>query len=401
MSEKIYDISVIGAGIIGLSTAMQLSQKFPNKKICLIEKENDVAKHQTGHNSGVIHSGIYYKPGSLKAKTCQDGIKLLTDFCNKYSIPYEITGKIIVANTSEEISQLSVLLERGKQNGIGDIRLLSKKEIKKIEPSVRAEEGLWVGTTGIIDYKRVADIYLTVFKENKGEVFLNTKFVTMERKNNSISLKTTRGNIKTRTLVNCSGLNSDRVAIACGLSPKFRIVPFRGDYYKINVRKQHVVNNLIYPVPNPEFPFLGVHFTRMINGEKEVGPNAVLSLKREGYSKYSFSLKDTIASLSYFAFWKMASRYWKIGLREMLMSFNKRIFVKEAKKMIPEIESKDLYPTTPGIRAQALDASGKLVDDFRVLETEDMVHVLNAPSPAATASLAIGKKIIEYLEDKL
>ena len=398
MLDNNYDITIIGAGIVGMSVAMQLKEKYNHLNVCVLEKENDVAKHQTGHNSGVIHSGIYYKPGSLKAKNTQEGITLLHNFCDKNNIPYQTCGKIIIATTEKELPLLENLMQRGIENGLQGLRFLEKDEIKKIEPSVKALRAIHIPITGIIDYTKVTKAYKKVFESYGGKVLFNNCVTAINNTKELLVITTNESTISTKYLINCAGLFSDRIARLSGIDPKLKIIPFRGEYFKIKKEKQHLVNNLVYPVPDPEFPFLGVHFTRMINGEREVGPNAVPAFKREGYTKTSFSIQDMIETLSYPSFWIMGIKYIKMGVREMFLSFCKPAYVKEVKKMIPQIKSRDLIPAKAGVRAQALEQGGKLVDDFRIIERPNMIHVLNSPSPAATASLAIGKQILEKAE---
>jgi L-2-hydroxyglutarate oxidase len=394
-----YDIVTVGAGVVGMSVAMQLSKKYPKLKICVIEKEDVVAKHQTGRNSGVIHSGIYYKPGSLKARTCTEGVKLLHDFCDKNDVPYETTGKLIVATSEKELPLLENLKKRGEENGLVGLKTLTQEQVQKREPKVKAIKGLFVPITGIIDYTKVVEAYASNFRIDGGVIYFNSKLKKV--KNNAdgtLNIRAGKHEFNTRYLINCAGLHSDRVAKACGVDPKLIIIPFRGDYFHLDPKIRNYVNGLIYPVPNPEFPFLGVHFTKMISGERECGPSAVLSLKREGYSKISFSLYDTLSTVLYPGFWLMALKFWRMGFGEMYRAFVKKAFLKEVKKLIPEIKSEELTPGEPGVRAQALTSDGKLADDFKVIETKNMVHVLNAPSPAATASLSIGRQIIEMAE---
>ena len=395
-SEKIYDIAIIGGGIVGTSTALSLL-KSAGKTVLVLEAENRLAPHQTGNNSGVIHSGLYYKPGSLKAKNCVLGRELMYRFCEDNNIKYERCGKIVVAANKEEIPSLNELERRGKENGLEGIKRLSPEEIKKYEPHVSGIEGLFVPQTGIVNYTEVTETYGKLISEAGGEIKLNSRLLSIVKDGNAIVLNTTAGEFKTKYLVNCGGLQSDRIAGLCGVDPKLKIIPFRGEYYKIKKGKEFLVKNLIYPVPDPKFPFLGVHFTRMIKGGIEAGPNAVLAFKREGYAHKDFSIKDVSEMFFYNGFWKMASKHYKMGIGEFYRSFSKAAFVKALQKLIPEIEYDDVYPEGSGVRAQALEPDGKLVDDFRIIEAEKMIHVLNAPSPAATASLSIGKTIAEKL----
>lgn len=392
-SGKKFDIAIIGGGIVGLATAMELSE-VTDKKIVVVEGESELSVHQTGHNSGVIHSGLYYKPGSLKAKTCKEGRELLYDFCKKENIPFERCGKIVVATKEEQLPYLKSLEERAKQNGLKDVKVIGPDEIREFEPHVSGVKGLHVPETGIVNYSDVTNKFAEVFKRNGGEIKLNSKvFNIINGKNREIILETKGGEIKCSEMINCAGLNSDRIARMSGVDPGLKIIPFRGEYYELKRDFWGMVKNLIYPVPDPKFPFLGVHFTRMIDGGVEAGPNAVAAFKREGYSKFSFSLRDFIETTGYGGFWKMSAKYWRTGLGEYYRSYFKPAFVKALQELIPEIESKHLVPGEAGVRAQALEPDGKLVDDFRCKETGNMVHVLNSPSPAATAAISIGKRI--------
>ncbi len=388
------DILIIGGGIVGLSSALALS-KIKKKKIIVIETEPEVARHQTGNNSGVIHSGLYYKPGSLKATNCVEGREKLYAFCRKYNLPHERCGKLVVAVNANEIPRLDELERRGKENGLQGLKRLKEDELKDYEPHVQGIAGLFVPETGIVDYIQVAQTMKRLIEENGHSVLTSVRFEALEKSSDYLVVSTNSETIYTKHLINCGGLYSDRIASRCGLNPSVKIIPFRGEYYTIKEEKKHLVKNLIYPVPDPAFPFLGVHFTRMINGSVEAGPNAVLAFKREGYHKLSFSLKDSLETLTYPGFIRLAKNYMKMGLTEMHRSFVKEAFIKALQKLIPEIQSEDIEPGGAGIRAQALQADGKLVDDFRIMESERMIHVLNAPSPAATASLSIGEKIAD------
>jgi L-2-hydroxyglutarate oxidase len=399
MTKESFDIIIIGGGIIGTATALELKNSA-NLNILLIEAEKELASHQTGNNSGVIHSGLYYKPGSLKAKNCTEGRELLYKFCDKNNIEYVRCGKIVVANTDSEINAMEALFNRGVANGLKGIKKLSSEDIKEFEPHAKGISGLFVPQTGIVDYTKVTNAYARLFLENDGIIETNCKFLSLKILNNELVLVTTKGEFKTKVLVNCGGLHSDKIAKLCGVNPGLQIVPFRGEYYKLNKEKEYLVKNLIYPVPDPQFPFLGVHFTRMINGGVEAGPNAVLAFKREGYSKKDFSINDVSRMFLYSGFWKMASKYYRMGFGEFYRSFNKKAFVKALQKLVPAIQIDDIEPGGAGVRAQALEASGKLVDDFRIVEVSRMVHVLNAPSPAATASLAIGRTIANVVLKK-
>ena len=394
-----YDIIVIGGGIIGTATALTLSQNS-DFKILLIEAESELAHHQTGNNSGVIHSGLYYKPGSLKAKNCVTGREMLYDFCEEYRIAHERCGKIVVATNESELYSLNNLFERGTANRLEGIKKLKKEELKEYEPHANGIAGLFIPQTGIVDYTEVTNKYAELIKSRNGNIILGCKFLSVNESGNELIIITTKGEFKTKLLVNCGGLYSDIIAKQCGINPGLQIVPFRGEYYKIKKEKRYLVKNLIYPVPDIKFPFLGVHFTRMIDGEVEAGPNAVLAFKREGYSKKDFSISDISRMIFFPGFVRMAAKYYKMGIGEFYRSFSKKAFVKALQKLIPEISISDIEPGGAGVRAQALDKNGKLVDDFRIVEGKRMVHVLNAPSPAATASLSIGKTIAEIVKSK-
>lgn len=392
MSRKSFDIIVVGGGIIGTSVALSL-QNNQKLNILLIEAENQLAKHQTGNNSGVIHSGLYYKPGSLKAKNCAEGRELLYEFCEEHKIPHSRCGKIVVATTKLELIALDELYNRGIANGLTGIKKLAEEEIKNYEPYATGIAGLYVPQTGIVDYSKVTNKFAQLFSDNGGTIETNNKFVSIKNSFNELIVITTKEEFKTKLLVNCGGLYSDSIAKLCGVHPDLQIIPFRGEYYKLKKEKEYLVRNLIYPVPDPRFPFLGVHFTRMINVSVEAGPNAVLAFKREGYRKTDFSAKDFSQMIIYSGFWKMAAKYYKMGVGEFYRSLNKRAFVNALQKLIPNIQEEDIEPGGAGVRAQALSRDGKLVDDFRIIETERMIHILNAPSPAATASISIGRRI--------
>jgi L-2-hydroxyglutarate oxidase len=391
-----YDITIIGGGIVGTATALSiLKEKKVN--LLLLESESSLAAHQTGNNSGVIHSGLYYKPGSLKAANCSTGREMMYAFCEEHKIQFDRCGKIVVAASKEEIPALNMLEERGRANGLTGIKRLSESKIKKYEPHASGIDGLFVPQTGIVDYVSVTNKYADLIREIGGDIKLNSKLISVKRDVKDLILFTDHDEYRTKFVVNCAGLQSDRIAKLCGVDPGLIIIPFRGEYYKLRKEKQYLVNNLIYPVPDPQFPFLGVHFTRMINGGVEAGPNAVLAFKREGYKKTDFSFQDLLEMKLYPGFWKMALKYYKMGFQEFRRSFSKELFVKSLQKLIPEIQYDDIEVGGAGVRAQALERNGKLVDDFRIVEAERMVHVLNAPSPAATASLSIGKTISEIV----
>jgi L-2-hydroxyglutarate oxidase len=399
MTRESFDIIIIGGGIVGTATALSLKSN-PKLNILLIEAEKKLAHHQTGNNSGVIHSGLYYKPGSLKAKNCTEGGELLYKFCDENNIEYKRCGKIVVANNDSELNAMEALFNRGVANGLKGIKKLSSEGIKNYEPHANGISGLFVPQTGIVDYTKVTNAYARLFLKNDGGIETNCKFLSLQILNDELVLVTTKGEFKTKFLVNCGGLYSDKIAKLCGVNPGLQIIPFRGEYFKLKKEKEYLVNNLIYPVPDSQFPFLGVHFTRMINGGVEAGPNAVLAFKRVGYSKKDFSINDVSRMFIYSGFWKMASKYYRMGFGEFYRSFSKKAFVKALQKLVPEIQEDDIEPGGAGVRAQALEANGKLVDDFRIVETNRMVHVLNAPSPAATASLSIGRTIASIVKNK-
>ena len=394
MLSDSFDIIVIGGGIIGTSTALSLNKRLKlEKTILVIETEKDLASHQTGNNSGVIHSGLYYKPGSLKAKNCTEGRERLYNFCAENNIKYQRCGKVVLATNNAKTETLDELLSRGIANGLKGIKKINSEEIKEYEPYARGVAGLFIPQTGIVDYADVTDVYAKLFTDDGGTIQTNCKFLGLKKTNADLLVNTSTGEFRTNFIINCGGLYSDSIAKKCGVNTGLQIVPFRGEYYKLKKEKEYLVNNLIYPVPDPRFPFLGVHFTRMIKGGVEAGPNAVLAFKREGYSKKDFSFRDVAQLLLYSGFWKMAAKYYQMGFEEYYRSFSKKAFVKALQKLIPEIQEDDIEPGGAGVRAQALAPDGKPIDDFRIVETDKMVHVLNAPSPAATASISIGDTI--------
>lgn len=394
MNAQRYDVVIIGGGIVGLATAIALKSGSQSSLI-VVEAENRLAQHQTGHNSGVIHSGLYYKPGSLKARNCVVGREAMYRFCQEHGIAHEPCGKVVVATQPRELPALEELERRGHANGLQGVRRLGPEEIREYEPHSSGIAGLLVPETGIVDYKEVAQVYADLLRKEGGEIQTGTQVHGCRRYADELVLETSRGAVRCRYLVNCAGLHSDDVARMCGVDPQLQIIPFRGEYYELAPERQFLVKNLIYPVPDPRFPFLGVHFTRMIHGGVEAGPNAVLAFKREGYRWEDFSAKDTLKMFSYLGFWKMVSKYWKTGLGEMYRSISQEAFVKALQRLVPELRLQDVHRAGSGVRAQAVAPDGSLVDDFRIVETERMVHVLNAPSPGATASLSIGKAIAE------
>ena len=394
MNQRPFDVAIVGGGIVGLATAMAIARQ-KTARLVVLEAETKLAAHQTGNNSGVIHSGLYYKPGSLKARNCVEGREAMYRFCAEHGIPHERCGKLVVASGPGELPALEELERRGRANGLQGLRRLGPEQLKEYEPAVAGIAGLHVEETGIVDYTAVTEAFGRVVGERGGEIRLGARVERVARDNGALVLATPGGDVRCRALINCAGLQSDRVARLCGVEPGLKIAPFRGEYYELVPARQHLVRNLIYPVPDPQFPFLGVHFTRMIRGGVEAGPNAVLAFRREGYRVTSFSLRDSAELIAYPGFWKMAARHWKMGFGEMHRSLSKRAFVRALRKLVPELGDEDLHRSGAGVRAQALEPDGSLVDDFRIVEAECMIHVLNAPSPAATASISIGRTIAE------
>lgn len=398
MDSPTYDLTVVGGGIVGLATAMQVLEKYPRLKLVLMEKEEQLARHQTGHNSGVIHSGIYYRPGSVKAQTCVTGRKALIDFCDREGISYELCGKVIVATSEEELPRLEELHRRGVANNVQGLEMIGPERLKEIEPHANGIKALRAPSTGIIDFTKVAQAYATRIRKMGGEIRTSQQVRNIVPTDGGLVIETPSTEFRSKFLINCAGLFSDRVARMMSRSrpeTDLRIIPFRGEYYMIVPEKRHLVRGLIYPVPDPRFPFLGVHFTRTIHGDVEAGPNAVLALAREGYRKTDVNFSHAWQILSYKGFWSMAGKYWKMGMEEMYRSISKPAFVKALQRLLPDIRSEDLVPGGAGVRAQAVSATGALLDDFVIEQTGNAIHVLNAPSPGATASLAIGQKIVE------
>lgn len=393
-----YDIIIIGAGIVGLATGLKLMEKKPGLKIAILEKENQVSLHQTGNNSGVIHAGVYYKPGSLKATNCHKGYRMLIDFCDRENIKYELCGKLIVATTKDELPGLETLYDRAQQNGLEKATRIRAEEIAKYEPHAKGLAAIHVPYTGIIDYKEVSRKYAGILEQRFGVAILTDQKVTrINHKTGFVEVITETDTFEAGFIVNTAGLYSDKVAQFAGEKIETRIIPFRGEYMVLKEEKRNLVKNLIYPVPDPNFPFLGVHFTRMINGEVEAGPNAVWAFKREGYKKTSFDLKEFSDSLAWPGFRKVMMKYWKMGLGEYYRSFSKAAFTRALQKLIPEIQQDDIIPGGAGVRAQACNRTGGLADDFIIVEGARSFHVLNAPSPAATSSLAIGDTLSDRI----
>jgi L-2-hydroxyglutarate oxidase LhgO len=387
------DVVVIGGGIVGLATSLALLARRPGASLLVLEKEPALAAHQTGRNSGVIHSGLYYKPGSLKATTCARGRALLESFCAEHGVPFERCGKVVVATTEEERPRLDALERRGVANGLAGLRRLGPEELREHEPHAAGVAALLVPQTGIVDYAEVARAYAAEVARRGGEVRTGARATGIWRRGERVVVATTAGDVEARVLVACAGLESDRVARMAGMALDVAIVPFRGEYWMLAPGRAHLVKSLVYPVPDPSFPFLGVHFTRRIHGGVEAGPNAVLALAREGYDRASFDLRDAWGVARWPGFWRMARTHWRAGLAEQVRSLSRAAFARACAALVPEIEAADLAPGGAGVRAQAVRRDGALVDDFALAEAERMVHVLNAPSPAATASLAIGEEI--------
>ncbi|KAA5535395.1 L-2-hydroxyglutarate oxidase [Paenimyroides baculatum] len=393
-----YDVIIVGAGLVGLATGYHTIKKNPSSKVLILEKENDVAKHQSGNNSGVIHSGIYYKPGSLKAKNCIEGYNSIINFAKEYGINYDLCGKIIVATSNEELTSLDNIYRRGEENGLKDLKFLSREEFKEYEPHCEGVKAIRVPQTGIIDYPGIAKKLKELFEELGGEVKFNQKVKNIFEKKDEITVITNNYEIQSHKLISCAGLYSDKVTKMTNSENDVAIIPFRGEYYKLKEEKKHLVKHLIYPVPDPNFPFLGVHFTRMIDGAVEAGPNAVLAFKKEGYKFTDFSFNETMQTLTWPGFRKIVAKYGKTGLGEIHRSLSKSAFTAALQKLIPEIQKSDLVSGGAGVRAQACDKEGNLLDDFDIVNKGNIIHVRNAPSPAATSCLSIGDKISDLIQ---
>lgn len=387
-----YDVAVVGGGIVGLATTLTLASRHPDLRLIVLEKERELAAHQTGHNSGVIHSGIYYKPGSHKARLCVLGHRLLKDFCDEHRVRYEICGKVIVATDERELPRLDDLFDRGTANGVAGLRKIGPEEIREIEPHAAGLRAIHSPNTGIVDFREVAEAVAAEARRRGVEIATGARVTAIA---GGLQLLTTRGEVRAGHLVNCAGLYSDAVARMAGETPDVRIVPFRGEYCMLKPERRHLVRGLIYPVPDPEFPFLGVHLTRTVHGEVEAGPNAVFAYAREGYTRWRVHPGEMLETLAYPGFWRMAGRHWRTGLYEVWRSFSTRAFVAALRRLVPDLRPADVVRHGAGVRAQALTPDGSLVDDFRILRSRRAIHVLNAPSPAATASLAIGRHIAD------
>ncbi len=386
---------IVGGGIVGLATAYKLGSRFPDARITVLEKEAAVCQHQTGNNSGVLHSGLYYAPGSYKARLATSGLREMLAFCAENSIPHDVCGKLVVATNESELPRLKNLHERGIQNGLQGLRWLNADEIREVEPHARGVAALHVPQTGIVDYPRVGQVLAQKIEEQGGHVVTSARVVRVRVKSQSWVAETTAGDFEGDFLISCAGLHADRVSELAGEKRAVRILPFRGEYYRLKKSREHLVRNLIYPVPNPEFPFLGVHFTRMTRGGVEAGPNAVLAFAREGYSKTRVSASDLFDALTYAGLWNFMRQHWRIAGGELRRSFSKGLFAQSLQKLVPEIQEDDLETGGAGVRAQALYPNGNLVEDFLFVERANALHVLNAPSPAATAALAIGSAVVE------
>jgi (S)-2-hydroxyglutarate dehydrogenase len=401
MTDSRYDVIIIGAGVVGLGVALEVARRFPGRRLLVLEKEARVATHQSGHNSGVIHSGVYYKPGSLKARLCVAGAAAMVNFCREHSIPHNICGKVIVATEQEEIPRLHELRKRGEANGLNGLRLIGPEQLREIEPHASGVRALVVPSTGITDYALVSGKYAELISRNGGTILTSAAATSIRRSSSEILVETPRGAFSANSLINCAGLYSDRISRMAGDEPGILIVPFRGEYYDLLPERASLVRSLIYPVPDPRFPFLGVHFTRRITGKVDAGPNAVLALAREGYRHADINLRDLAACLGFPGFWRMASSHWRNALGEWHRSLSKPAFVHALQRLVPKVQDSDLVPGGSGVRAQALKPDGALVDDFQFVPSARVLHVLNVPSPAATASLSIGKAIVDTAEAML
>jgi L-2-hydroxyglutarate oxidase len=394
MSES-FEVVVIGGGIVGLAVAREIIQRFPRMRLVVLEKEARVGMHQSGHNSGVIHSGVYYKPGSLKATLCVEGAAEMVKFCREHGVPYAVCGKVIVATSGAQLPRVQDLMERGQANGVPGLRMLGPEELREFEPHASGVAALLVPGTGVTDYAKVCEKYAELIVAQGGEVQTAIEVVGIRTSDSEIVIETSGGSIAAQSVINCAGLFSDRISRMAGEHPEVQIVPFRGEYYDLVPERAELVRALIYPVPDPRFPFLGVHFTRRVHGTVDAGPNAIFAFKREGYRSGDFSLRDTMESLLFPGFWRVAAKHWRMGKDEAARSVSKASFVAGLQKLVPEVRAEDLVPGGSGVRAQAIHRSGKLVDDFQFTQTKRMLHLYNVPSPAATASIAIGRAVVE------
>ncbi len=397
MPERSADLLIIGGGIVGLATALEAVTRFPELRLIVLEKESQVAAHQTGHNSGVIHSGLYYRTGSLKAKNCVAGAASMKQFCREHGVPFEECGKLVVATSDEEVPRLEALHERGIANGVPGLRMLSREEFRELEPHCDGVCALHVPSTGIVDYVTVAQKYVELIERAGGEIICRAKVTGLRREGDASIVESTAGTFHATHLINCAGLYSDQIAKLAGVQLDLQILPFRGEYYEVRRERRHLIKNLIYPVPDPRFPFLGVHFTRRVNGSVEAGPNALLAFRREGYNGAEPDMTEAVEMLCFDGFWKMARKYWRKGAEEQYRAWVKSAFATALQKMVPELTEADLAPGGSGVRAQAVDRQGNLVDDFHFVCAPGMIHVCNVPSPAATASLEIGREVVEMM----
>jgi L-2-hydroxyglutarate oxidase len=401
MTDSQYNVVIIGGGVVGLGVALEITRRFPHLRLLVLEKEDRVARHQSGHNSGVIHSGVYYKPGSMKARLCLTGAAAMVQFCREQGIAHEVCGKVIVATHADELARLEELRRRGEANGLTGLRMIGPEELREIEPHATGLQAMVVPSTGITDYARVCEKYAELISARGATVLTSAAATGIRRLASEIVVETTKGAFSTSALINCAGLHADRISRMAGDEPGVMIVPFRGEYYDLTPERASLVRALIYPVPDPRFPFLGVHFTRRITGKVDAGPNAVLALAREGYRHRDINLRDMASSLAFPGFWRMARQHWRNGIDEWHRSLSKSAFVRALQRLLPEVGEKDLVPGGSGVRAQALKPDGALVDDFQFVPSGKVLHVLNVPSPAATASLAIGKAIVDMAAESL
>jgi (S)-2-hydroxyglutarate dehydrogenase len=401
MAESRCDVLIVGGGIVGLAVALEITKRFPRLRMVLLEKESRVGRHQSGHNSGVIHSGVYYKPGSLKATLCVAGARAMIEFCREHEILHQVCGKVIVATHEAEFPRLEELRRRGEANGLTALLSIGPEQLKEIEPNAAGLRALVVPSTGITDYAAVCQKYAEIISKQGGSIQLATTVIGIKRQPDEVVVETNRGEFHARYLINCAGLFSDRIARMAGDDPQVMIVPFRGEYYDLAPQRSSLVRSLIYPVPDPQFPFLGVHLTRRIDGTVDAGPNAVLAFRREGYRRSDFNLRDLASSLTFPGFWRMAAKHWRSGIDEFRLSYSKKVFVGALRRLLPELREQDLVPGHSGVRAQAVRRDGTLVDDFQFVPSPRTLHVLNVPSPAATASLMIGREVVRFAEDSL
>jgi len=395
MPDSHHDVIIVGGGIVGLAVALEITRRFPRLRLLLLEKEDRVGRHQSGHNSGVIHSGIYYKPGSLKAKLCVAGAAAMVEFCREHGIPHSVCGKVIVATSQDELRPLEELRRRGEVNSVAGVQLIGPAELRDLEPKASGLAALVVPSTAVTDFAAVCDKYAELAVARGGSILTSAEVLNIKRGANEIVVETGRGVFSAAYFINCAGLFSDRISRMAGDEPEVMIAPFRGEYYDLVPERSSLVRALIYPVPDPRFPFLGVHFTRRMSGRVDAGPNAVLAFRREGYRRTDFNLKDLASSLAFPGFWRMSAKYWRSGLDEVHRSFSKPTFVRALQRLVPAVRDEDLRPGGSGVRAQALNRDGTLVDDFKFVQSSKMLHVLNVPSPAATASLLIGRAIVD------